>query len=153
MITTLTYLFLVLLQDHFFQWLEEISWKLVYLDFSVKNFLLRKFFQYLSQIVILPTDLLKRNNFQFIHRSRYSCSNWSFYSRVVYGREWDLQQFFIFCSLFAVKTSVKNVIHMLLIFSAHLQIFVCLHSAEVLQTYIVSLNFLNFGVERKNYYH
>ena len=155
MITILTYLLLVLLQDHFFRWFEEIFWKPVYLDFdfSVKNFLLRKFFQYLSQTLILPTDLLKRNNFQFIHIPHYSYSNWSFYFRVTYGWEWGLQQFSIFCSLFAVKIYLKNVIHMLLIFSTLLQTFVCQQSAEVFQTYIVSLNFLIFGGGRKIQYH
>ena len=117
MITILTYLLLVLLQDHFFRWFEEIFWKRVYLDFgfSVKNFLLRKFFQYLSQTLILPTDLLKRNNFQFTHISHYSYSNWSFYFRVTYGWKWPSS------ALFAVKIYLKNVVHMLLIFSTLLQ--------------------------------
>ena len=103
MIIILTYLLQVLPQDHFFRWLEEFSWKSVYLDFSVKNFLLRNFFQYLSPLLILPIDLLKRNNFPFIHKLHYSYSNWSFYSRFVYGLEWGLRQLSMFCFVFAVK--------------------------------------------------
>ena len=63
MVITLTYLLPVLRLDHFFLWFEEFSLKLVYLDFSVKIFLLGKLFQHFFQLLVLRTDLLKRNNF------------------------------------------------------------------------------------------
>ena len=144
MIIILTYLLQVLPQDHFFRWLEEFSWKSVYLDFSAKNFLLGKFFQCLSQLLILPIDPLKRNNFPFIHKSHYSYSNWSFYSRVAYGLKWGLQQFSIFCSVFAVKMWKIFCIafHMLLICSTLLQIFV----SKIAQRFLKysKLEFSNF---------
>ena len=89
----LTYLSAVSRPDHFFQRLEEFSWKPVYLDFSVKHFLFGKVFQYLSQLLVLPTDLLKINNFSIIHRSYYRFPSCRFYSRVVCGWKWGLQRF------------------------------------------------------------
>ena len=49
------YIFLILRQDQFFQWLEELPWTHIYLDFSVKAFLFWKFLEYLSQSAIQPT--------------------------------------------------------------------------------------------------
>lgn len=85
-------IFLVLLRGYFFQWLEGLSWRFAYLDFSAKNCLSRKKLLCLYQFEPPPIDL-KVNNSSIIKWLLWVFSYWSFYFRNVYGWEWGLDWF------------------------------------------------------------